>query len=213
MKSRTLIYLVILLILAAVLYGLFKAQPSIDSSIASSCLKNGGKYDASSKTCVLPTPAPIASVPTPKPSSLASSATPKPVAPAPTARYYPIHVINLGKSSYYSSTTVPNLIQVSNPPTDTSITSPITLTGLARGKWYFEATAPVILTDAKGKIIAETTVAAQNNWMTEEFVPFMGILRFPPQPTGSNGVVVFKNDNPSGDPKRDLAVEILVKFK
>lgn len=208
MKPRFYLYLVVIVILVILAAVLAKSGPSVESQVATACVESGGTFDVSKKTCNMKpaaTPAPVVK-------ATAKPAVPSAV-PKQEARYYPIHVVSEGSSIYYSSTTTPSMIKVSNPPMNSSISSPATLTGVARGTWYFEATAPVLLTDAKGKILAEGYVTAQNNWMTTEFVPFIGTLAYPAQPSGSNGVLVFRNDNPSGIPSRDQAVEILVKFK
>lgn len=105
-----------------------------------------------------------------------------------------------------------DLIEVTAPLKNATITSPLTITGEARGTWYFEASAPIELRDANGKSIAQDHVTAQGNWMTEEFVPFKATLTFPAQPKGSTGTLILKNDNPSGDPARDKKLEIPVTF-
>jgi hypothetical protein len=71
----------------------------------------------------------------------------------------------------------------------------------------------VTLTDWDGKIIAQTAAQAQTDWMTADFVPFKVTLTYPAQKSGSRGYLVFKNDNPSGDPARDKSVEVPIYFK
>ncbi len=105
-----------------------------------------------------------------------------------------------------------NLIEVTSPLKNATIASPYTVVGQARGTWYFEASAPFELRDASGKVIAQGHVEAQDNWMTEDFVPFKGTLTFPKQPAGSVGTLVLQNDNPSGDPERQKQLFIPVKF-
>src|SRR6185436_520379 len=53
-----------------------------------------------------------------------------------------------------------------------TVSSPLTVTGEARGNWYFEASFPAVLVDWDGKIIAQLPAQAQGDWMTQEFVPF-----------------------------------------
>jgi hypothetical protein len=108
---------------------------------------------------------------------------------------------------------IADLISVSQPVPGASISSPLAVTGSARGTWYFEASFPVKLIDESGKVIIQTPAQAQGDWMTTDFVPFAAILTFAPQPAGSHGTLVLKNDNPSGDPSRDKALEIPVVFK
>lgn len=113
----------------------------------------------------------------------------------------------------------PDLIQIDVPVGGAGITSPITVTGKARGTWYFEASFPVTLVNWDGLIIAEGHADAQGDWMTDEFVPFTATLTFTKPECGTDqdfcmrGSIIFKNDNPSGDPARDKAVEVPVRFK
>ena len=86
------------------------------------------------------------------------------------------------------------------------------ISGNARGRWYFEASAPVELQDAQGNVIAQGHITAQGDWMTEDFVPFTATLTFTKQPAGSTGTLVLQNDNPSGDPARGFELDIPVKF-
>ncbi len=113
-----------------------------------------------------------------------------------------------------------DLIHVTFPKPGEPISSPVTLTGEARGNWYFEASFPVVLVNWDGLIIAEGHADAQSDWMTTDFVPFKATLTFArPFINESNasyasrGAVIFKNDNPSGDPARDAALEVPVVFK
>jgi hypothetical protein len=111
-----------------------------------------------------------------------------------------------------------DLIAIANPRPLTVVTSPLHITGHARGNWFFEASAPVLLTDAGGRIIAKGTIHADGNWMTSDFVPFSADLTFvSPFKTGEKeekkkGSLIFKKDNPSGDPKNDESLEIPIEF-
>lgn len=112
---------------------------------------------------------------------------------------------------------IDDLITVDTPLKGAVVSSPLTVTGSARGNWYFEASAPVVLTDWDGKIIAQGHIEAQGDWMTSDFVPFKATLTFTTPAAGdpavNRGTLILKNDNPSGDPARDKAVEIPVVFK
>jgi hypothetical protein len=103
-------------------------------------------------------------------------------------------------------------IVVAAPTVSGAVTSPLTITGKARGTWYFEGSAPAVLLDQNGSVIAHGHIQAQGDWMTTEFVPFTGTLIFDPQPVGSTGTLVLTNDNPSGDPTRQKTLDIPVKF-
>lgn len=113
---------------------------------------------------------------------------------------------------------IPDLITVDSPkPGDTISSTTITVTGKARGTWYFEASFPVVLTDWDGRIIAQGPAQAQSDWMTQDFVPFKITLNFTKpvagDPAANRGFLILKKDNPSGDPARDQSVEIPVFFK
>lgn len=106
-----------------------------------------------------------------------------------------------------------NDIVVDYPATGTAIVSPLSVTGRARGPWFFEASFPLVLTDWDGRIIAEGYATAEGEWMTEEFVEFSGTLEFERPAYGERGTLILKKDNPSGLPERDDAVEVSVVFR
>jgi hypothetical protein len=109
-------------------------------------------------------------------------------------------------------------IVLSSPLPGGTITSPLVITGEARGPWFFEASFPVTLTNWDGLIIAEGIATAESDWMTEDFVPFRAELTFvSPYQAGDpafmeRGSLILKRDNPSGLPEHDAALEITVQF-
>jgi Immunoglobulin-like domain of bacterial spore germination len=111
-----------------------------------------------------------------------------------------------------------DLIKVTSPAGMSVVTTPLKLSGEARGGWFFEAVAPVSIVNWDGLIIAEGYVTAQGDWMTSEFVPFTGELAFvSPYKDGDpdfmkRGAIIFKKDNPSGLPENDDALEIPILF-
>ena len=104
-----------------------------------------------------------------------------------------------------------NLIQPVLPVENSLVTSPVMVTGQARGSWYFEASFPVQVYDANGKLLGTGIAQAQTDWMTEEFVSFVANVTFTPSTTAT-GKIVLRNDNASGLPEHDKSVEIPVKF-
>lgn len=110
-----------------------------------------------------------------------------------------------------------DLIRVFAPMANEEISSPLIIKGDARGYWFFEASFPVVLVDWDGRIIAQTIATAQNNWMTEDFVPFTAELSFEkPEFIGDfskRGALILQKDNPSGLPEHDDALEIPIIFK
>jgi hypothetical protein len=104
-----------------------------------------------------------------------------------------------------------NLIRVDSPVVNATVADPLTITGQARGNWYFEASFPVKLIDANGVILGQGPVQATGDWMTTEFVPFKGSLTYK-NPTTNTGTLIVHNDNPSGDPAKDKELRIPVRF-
>lgn len=104
-------------------------------------------------------------------------------------------------------------IAVVSPIKDSEISSPLSISGRAKGTWFFEGSFPVTLFDSNRNTIAEGHVTAQGEWMTEEFVPFLGTLQFNNYIKGSNGFLILKKDNPSGLKEHDESIEIPIMFK
>ena len=130
---------------------------------------------------------------------------PEAPAPAPTTP-------TGGNTTGGGSNGIANLITVDNPSNGERISSPLVVTGEARGPWYFEASFPIELRNSAGVIIYQGGAQAQGEWMTENFVPFRATLTFPAQPAGSKGTLILRKDNPSGLPERDQSVSIPVTF-
>src|SRR5450830_1862820 len=57
-----------------------------------------------------------------------------------------------------------DLIRIFSPQSNETVQSPLTITGKARGSWFFEASFPVILTDWDGLIIAQGIAQAKGDW-------------------------------------------------
>jgi hypothetical protein len=104
-----------------------------------------------------------------------------------------------------------DLIRLNYPLPGDVVSSPLLLTGEARGHWFFEATFPVELVDETGFVLAQTYVTAKDDWMTNDFVPFEAVIDFP-VPAVQNGQLILRKDNPSGLPENDDALVVPVKF-
>ncbi|MDD4271187.1 MAG: GerMN domain-containing protein [Patescibacteria group bacterium] len=100
-------------------------------------------------------------------------------------------------------------ISVAMPQPNQTISSPLIVEGLAIGNWYFEASFPIELIDGQGKILSQSHVQAQSDWMTENLVPFKGEINYQAAAT-TIGKLVFKNDNPSGLSQNEKKFEIPV---
>ncbi len=91
-----------------------------------------------------------------------------------------------------------------------AISSPLEITGSAKGTWFFEGSFPVRLLDENNVVITTSPAQSQSDWMTEDFVPFTATLNF--TTTSATGTLVFAKDNPSGLPENDAAYEVPVTF-
>ncbi len=101
--------------------------------------------------------------------------------------------------------------RVFSPEAGALISSPLTVKGEAPGSWFFEATLRLRLLDDKGNIIANSWGQAGSDWMTENYVPYEGVLEFKTE--AETGELVILNDNPSGLPENEVFVKIPVRFK
>ena len=113
----------------------------------------------------------------------------------------------------YTPPSAKDMITVTSPAPGSSITSPVTITGEARGMWYFEATFPIDLVDWDGRIIAEGYATADGEWMTENFVPFTATLTFTKPSYGERGTLILQRSNASGLPEHDAALDIPILFE
>ncbi len=106
-------------------------------------------------------------------------------------------------------------IMITTPQPNESVTSPLLVSGQARGYWFFEATAPLLVVDWDGRIIGESYIQATDEWMTEDFVPFTGTIEFdvPEDIPYRRGAIIVQKNNPSDLPQNDAAVEIPVEFQ
>lgn len=108
-------------------------------------------------------------------------------------------------------------IFLTNPLPETKFESPLKISGRAPGSWFFEASAPVTITDWDGLIIAEGYVTAEGDWMTTNYVPFSGTVEFTKPLCEADyckrGSFILRKDNPSGESKFDDAIEFMFEFK
>ncbi len=103
-----------------------------------------------------------------------------------------------------------NLIKVEQPQENSTVTSPLQISGEAKGTWFFEASAPVRLITESGEELAESYIEAQEEWMTEDWVPFEGQLEF--ETKEKRGYLIFSRANASGKPEHDRMLRIPVLF-
>jgi hypothetical protein len=103
------------------------------------------------------------------------------------------------------------MVRVHAPSPKETVESPLQIEGEARGGWFFEASFPIRLLSEDGSVIAEHHATAQDEWMTEEFVPFSGEILFS-HPGEGSGWLILHRSNPSGLPAREEALRIPVRF-
>lgn len=104
-------------------------------------------------------------------------------------------------------------IRLTVPRPSTVIESPLTLRGEARGSWYFEASFPIRLIDADGNEVglSQPYVMTEEEWMTENFVPFEETITFQ-SPETDTGVLILEKSNPSGMPENADELRIPIRF-
>lgn len=106
-------------------------------------------------------------------------------------------------------------IIVDNPRPTQKISSPLKVTGKARGSWYFEANFSMELFSGendKEVKIGSAIATAEGEWMTTDFVPFSAEINYS-TPTSSFGRLVIRNANPSGLEENEKVLYIPLTFE
>jgi hypothetical protein len=104
-----------------------------------------------------------------------------------------------------------DIIRITNPRPNETVSFPLNITGEARGIWFFEADFPVKIETLEGKKIGQGIAAAENNWMTEEFVDFAEKITLSENYEGK-ALLILKKDNPSGLEEFDDSLNIPIKI-
>jgi hypothetical protein len=105
-------------------------------------------------------------------------------------------------------------IHVDSPKPQEGITSPLKISGSINGAGWsgFEGqVGTVTLVDSNNKTLAQTFLPATTDWMKLP-TSFEATLNFVAPKSGS-GMLIFKNENASGDPVRDKTFKLPVNFK
>ncbi|TCZ65299.1 Gmad2 immunoglobulin-like domain-containing protein [Flaviaesturariibacter aridisoli] len=92
-----------------------------------------------------------------------------------------------------------------------TLRSPARIEGTARGTWYFEGQFVLKLYDSLNRLLALIPARATTDWMTEEYVPFRGVLEW--KKYSGRGMLVLEADNPSGDEERAKRLKVGVWLK
>ena len=97
-------------------------------------------------------------------------------------------------------------ITVDTPAPGAVLGSEFTVSGQARGTWYFEASFPVKVLGSNNQVLVQLPAQATSDWMTENFVPFSVVVKVPNY--SGPATLVLEKDNPSGEAKFDASVSI-----
>ena len=106
----------------------------------------------------------------------------------------------------------PDLITVETPYSGAVTGKEFTVTGKARGTWYFEASFPLQILDKNGKVLVAIPAQAQSDWMTENFVPFKATIKVPSTYIGP-ATLVLRKDNPSGLPEHEASISFPITIE
>lgn len=107
----------------------------------------------------------------------------------------------LANGQWRANTATGQLLGVLDSPLPNAVvTSPFAIAGEVRGTWMFEASFSYRIENTNGDILSNGVLTAEDDWMTEELVPFSGTGTFP-----SNGyanlLLVLEKSNASGLPE------------
>lgn len=97
-------------------------------------------------------------------------------------------------------------VRIFSPLYGAIVPKTFTVTGEARGKWYFEASFPIQVHDANNNRIGGGIAQTQGEWMTTEFVPFSADVSV--ENYRGPATLALLKDNPSGLPENDDSVSI-----
>ena len=105
-----------------------------------------------------------------------------------------------------------DLVVVTSPLPGATVPATFTVTGQARGTWYFEASFPLEVVSATGEQLVQMPVQAQGEWMTTNFVPFSAQVTLPATYKGAVKIILH-NDNPSRlqENEKSLTIPIVIQ--
>ncbi len=109
-------------------------------------------------------------------------------------------------------TTTTPFIKVISPRVVHEVISPLNIKGQARREWFFEASMYVEIRDDAGVLLGSGPVTTRDDWMTNEIVSFEGVIPFDSS-VEKSGVLIFTQEDPSGEGKRIVVYKYPVFFK
>lgn len=93
-------------------------------------------------------------------------------------------------------------VVVFSPQPHEEVTFPLTVTGEARGNWFFEAELNLKLLDNDGNELVEWFATSQEEeWMTMDFIDFEGVIEEVPEGS-TGGTLVIEENNPASPEER-----------
>lgn len=116
----------------------------------------------------------------------------------PTAAPATTTGINPDAGNYAYTNASGDTVLVDTPIAGAAVGRQFSLSGKARGAWYFEGSFPYQILNKDGALLTQGAVQAQGDWMSTDFVPFSADVTIPGAYTGA-ATVLLHNDNPSGD--------------
>ncbi len=102
-------------------------------------------------------------------------------------------------------------IQVTQPEPEIQISSPVTISGMAPGTWFFEGGLNITLHEIDGTEIGSTNATSSESWMTTEMIPFAATLEF--ETEQNVGYLQINKANPSGLPENEQTLYWPVTFQ
>lgn len=103
-------------------------------------------------------------------------------------------------------------IELETPEPFQVVKSPISVSGQARGSWFFEADFPLRVENKEGELVTSTFVTTTEEWMTEEFVSFKKDIDYE-HPSAGYSYLILEKANPSGLPENSDELRIPVYLR
>jgi hypothetical protein len=104
-------------------------------------------------------------------------------------------------------------IQVTMPKDNQTVSSPIEISGKAKGSWFFEGSFPIQLVDSSGNILGQGIATSTEDWMTENFINFSAEISYTKATSTRRALLVLSKDNPSDNPEFDQSIFIPLILK
>lgn len=103
-------------------------------------------------------------------------------------------------------------VRINQPQSKSVVSSPLTVSGEARGTWFFEGSLPVVIADATGNILVETYATSTQDWMTEDYIPFTATVTFSVNEQ-QRGELIIQKANPSGLPENTAEIHVPITLQ